>query len=340
MEEWKAVELLKATLEGTSWVVDGVLKEKDKIILLAKEKVGKSILLEQLCLCVSEKYPFLGFPVSRPTTVLYIGGESDSDEMQEHLKEMGRGGLMPRSQRFSIVMGVDHPFNSRQGLTDLMGLGERYSPDVLVVDPVYPCFGGSMKEDSDVGEWLGALNRFRDEFDSAVVVSQHSHRMRKDAKNLPIEEGDDAIFGSFLWKAWAKAVYLLSMNRDKTRTLSCATRRGRERGLDTEGMQLVMVQPSPLRFEKWRGLSATAETVGAYLESVESATQEELVEVTGRERTTVVKALQDLEGVGRVERQDGRPIIYRARQLRVDSASGGIVKDAREQGQPEKSEYP
>jgi len=81
-----AGELMDTQLVPKVQVVDGFLPA-GTFILAGAPKVGKSFLMTQLCWCIAEGAPFLGYD-TQPSDVLYLALEDTDTRVQERLSRM------------------------------------------------------------------------------------------------------------------------------------------------------------------------------------------------------------------------------------------------------------
>ena len=109
-------------------LIDGILWEKDRAMLFAPEKTGKSILALQIARCLAGGHDFLGYEVDRPRKVLYIAGEGDLDELQARSAQMDKLIDTKRDNLFFWPM-PEYPLNKEQGKMELIEVGLQYKPD-------------------------------------------------------------------------------------------------------------------------------------------------------------------------------------------------------------------
>ena len=292
IEDWE----LQAREELESQpLIDGIIWDDDRALLVAPQKTGKSIVTLQMARCLAGGVPFLGFDVTEPKTVLYLSGEGDMGELKSRSKEMGS--LIPTLQDRLYYWPIpQHPINRSEGLHELLMVGEQIKPDLTIFDPAYSLMSGSLKEDEAVGDFLRNLNLFQKETGSAMLITHHSHRPRMTENGQRINEGDQSYYGNMLWTAWPKRVYLLEMKgKERMRTLSCSTYRNIT-GLE-EPMNLTLVEPSPLvLIPKYEGWTGPMWQVYYKLEKG-SVGKAELVDSLSKPRSTGYAAIASLEAL-------------------------------------------
>jgi hypothetical protein len=210
-------------------IIDGYVYHRGFYYLIAKEKVGKSILGVQMLSCITTASPFLdAYPVPEALEVLYIQTEGNYRETQERLINMSKG-IPLDPDKFTIIFEPSLALNTAHGLNYIVQALEsaKRKPRVILIDPLYMAIEGSMSDAAVASAWVKNARVLQDKYDAAVIVIHHTHRQRFSDKGVKIEEGDDSIFGSFVWKANADAVLVLRHDKkDGTFTLSCDTQRG------------------------------------------------------------------------------------------------------------------
>ena len=282
----------------TDPLIDGILWEQDRAMLIAPQKTGKSIVALQIARSLACGVPFMGFDTPKPRKVLYLSGEGDIGELKSRSKEMMR--LVPTIADHLFYWPIpQYPMNTQEGLDNLLEVGERFQPDLTIFDPAYSLMKGDMKNDEAVGDFLRNLNWFQKECDTALLITHHSHRARRTDQGQVINEGDSSFYGNFLWSAWPKRMYLLEMKgKEKSRVLSCSTFRDKT-GL-VEPLQMTLVEPSPLvLLPKIDGWSSTMWQMWYKLEDGPMS-KNELVKSTGKSLAVGYDALSKLEGLATV----------------------------------------
>lgn len=300
IEDWELQDRDELELNP---LIDGILWEQDRAMLIAPQKTGKSIVALQIARSLAGGMDFLGFKTPEPKTVLYLSGEGDLGELKSRSKEMGK--LVPTQKDRLFYWPIpQHPMNKKEGLEKLLEIGKQVKPDLTIFDPAYSLMSGNMKEDETVGDFLRNLNWFQKEIGTALMVTHHSHRPRRTDTGQLISEGDQSYYGNFLWSAWPKRIYLLEVKgKEKFRQLSCSTYRDKT-GLD-EPLEMTLVEPSPLvLMPRTEGWSSTMWQVWYKLDGG-GMRKSDLVKSTGKALATGYAAIATLEGLGLIEDKNG-----------------------------------
>ena len=175
----------------------------------------------QLAACLAGGHPWLGFDVPKPKRVLYIAGEGVESEWQEKMRPLAE--LFPYPED-NLIFGFmpPEPLDSPNGKRDFFEVGSKVKPDLTILDPLYMLMGGSAKDDDRSRVFVHMVNLYQVLTGSAVLVMHHEHRARRDQKGHIINEGDDAYFGSYVWRNWARTPLTLKVaSGGQHRVLGC-----------------------------------------------------------------------------------------------------------------------
>ena len=246
------------------FLIEGILKEKDSVIVVGPPKTGKSIFLFQLICSLTSQHPFLDkFSVSRPCHVSYVQLEGEIEDYQDRLLRMSHAiEINPAllHYKYSGPMNLLDEEKAKSFCQEI----KQYSPklDVLVIDPLYFALRGSLSDDDLVRRFTGNLRIIKDYFGCAIILVHHTHKVKIDPiTGFMLDEGDDALFGSVFWKAWPDHILLLGYNQKTgVRSLTCGTQRS---GSILTSTSMRLVQPDPLYFE------ATEMPTGSALKPIE-----------------------------------------------------------------------
>ncbi len=308
-----AKDFLSQDENPTSVLVDRLLWERDNVILVGSEKVGKSILALQLAFALTSKQPFLGeYPVSRECSVLYVQAEGKKGDTRDRIRSMMQVNDVNLDKLF-IAYYPSLGLNTMAGLDVLVENIEEIGvkPEVIILDPLYQLMRGSLSDEEDARAMTANLRKLGELYNATIVLTHHTHKPIRTKEGDLIEEGDDAVFGSFVWKAWADHTLLFRMTHGKMRVLSCSTQRS-GRVLDKD--ELTLTDKPYLAFDRRADAGAPFEQlVKRTLDSVgeKGATREQLIELTGLSLTSVEKSLRKMIQVGEARKdQSHRPVRY------------------------------
>lgn len=255
-KEWKdfgsftGKEFLEGKIEKRPWLIEKILKEKDSIIIVGNEKSGKSLLAFQIiCSLTSQEDLFDKYPVSKPCKVTYVQLEGERGDSQDRLIRMVKAlHINPDLLHYMFYPPLElHDCIWAQRFVKTIQLV--HTPDVLIIDPVYFAFRGSLSDDDIVRRFVGNLRIVKEILGCAIVLIHHTHKTKYTSDGYKMEEGDEALFGSKFLKAWADHITLFMYDSKRgVRTMSCTTQRSGD--IEKECV-LKLNEPDPLYFEEF-----------------------------------------------------------------------------------------
>ncbi|MAH47267.1 hypothetical protein CMI37_15690 [Candidatus Pacearchaeota archaeon] len=290
-------------------LIPGIITGNDKIMLVADPKTGKSILVQQLASAIAGNHKFLGYaPIEGEHRVLYVAAEGDIDELQARGRAMGDVLPVPANRLWYWPVPTQ-PLNTDAGFAKLMAFGNEVRPSLIIFDPIFALMRGSMKEDDQMGALVKVVNRCQYELDCASILVHHTHRPQKADGGGYVDEGSEAYYGSFVVKAWPRALWTMTGEKDRHFVkLDCPIQRNLESKIDK--WKLVLAEPNPLVFvHRIDQVNATQTAILAAL-SVCEATQSELAERLNKSVSTISDGLMVLKNRDMVESHKW-PEVYR-----------------------------
>ena len=289
---YTAEELLTTKFSGSNPLIDRFLYERDNVLLVGKEKANKSTLAMQICCHLTSAEPLFGeYEIPRAIDCAYIQAEGKLASTQSNLKNMTR--VIPiDTSKLMFLYYPSIPINRSEGLKQILSdLDSWRRPELIVVDPLYQTIAGDISSQPDSTNMTANLRGLSEHFNCAIMLVHHAHRPHKDKDGSIIDEGDDSVFGSFVWKAFPDTVMLLEKVKGykNYRRYSCMTQR---MGNVVEELDLLLVEPEPLYLQIREG-----QPVDSLIESnmnCDPFTIADIVNRIGRDRKLVSSALHRL----------------------------------------------
>ena len=248
---YTGTEFLTKQLPKREWIIEGLLKEKDALLWVGQEKSGKTLFSMQAFLCcLTTGHPLIDkHAVPRPRKVTYILLEGDLGESQDRILRLNKQlDIDPENFVFMFLPRLMlHKEDGQYGLQHLIGeIKKRNCHEVVVIDPLYRAFCGSLNDDNIVRDVVANFDKLKDALDCALVIIHHTHKKKFDIRGKVITEGDEAMFGSVWIKAWASQIVMQTYDvTTGLRGFYCQTQRG---GDIIKECNLKLVQPDPLYF--------------------------------------------------------------------------------------------
>jgi hypothetical protein len=216
-EAMTMAELIASADESAPWVIPGLLRRDMRVVIVAAEGAGKSVLLRQIGVCAAQGVHPLRCDAMPPVRVLVVDGENSRQAIVEtgaRLDAQARrtSGDTYDPERLRVW--------SRPGGLDLRTPRDRAAfvrelrhqrPQLVVAGPVYKLHRRRERESyEEAAEGLQqVLDDLRVRFGFALVLEHHAPK-----KDGGAAVRDLAPFGSQRWLAWPELGIGLYPERD------------------------------------------------------------------------------------------------------------------------------
>lgn len=199
------------------WVVPGLLERGDRLIVVADEGGGKSTLLRQVAVQVSQGiHPFKMTAID-PKRVLLVDLENPARLLRRRLRELrdlaaadstdfdpSRLRVVSQPEGMDLAQHVD--------ALDLLNAVAANRPDLICIGPLYKLHQGEEEKSSDVRVVQRTLDTLRVDFGCTIIMETH-------APHQSFQGGKIRIAGSRVWQRWPEFVLSLALAaRDDKRT--------------------------------------------------------------------------------------------------------------------------
>lgn len=248
---YKASELMKMSFKPKEPLIEGLINIGESVFVCGTPKAGKSIFLQTMAYALSgAEDHFLGsLHVSRPCKVCYIQLEGELADTHDRFRRIANGvkhNLDNLMLFFSEPMQLD---SLDYTMSVIASIEKVMTPNVIILDPLYMAFRGSLSDDDIVRKVLGHIRIIKMYFGCTLIIAHHTHKLKRNDKGEIVSEGDEAMFGSQFLKAWPDHVLMLNYDqRNGTRTLTCTTQRS---ATVEKEIKLRLNEPDPLFFEEF-----------------------------------------------------------------------------------------
>jgi hypothetical protein len=203
------------------------------LLFVGASGIGKSTAVIQMGICWAVGRECFGIRPRRALKILYVQAENDEGDLCEMRDGVIEGLKLTENERNLLGQNFTCVFEfSRAGeelVTDtLRPLLEKYSPDLLVLDPALSYIGGSANEQETVGGFLrNQLNPLLQKHNCGVLIVHHTNKPSAE-RNGKMKVANDFAYagtGSAEFANWARAVLvLLPKNDDGLRALQIGKR--------------------------------------------------------------------------------------------------------------------
>lgn len=185
-----------------SWVVPGVVERADRVMVVAGEGAGKSVLARQLCtLLAAGRHPFAPKASIRPRRTLLIDLENPPDLVRRQLRsvvgQVWAEGLDvgDRAWRWNRPGGIDLRAPGDRAL--LARVIEKTRPDLVAIGPLYKAWLGRPGDtyETAAAETAASIDQLRERYGCAFWIEHHTPKGDATGhRGGPI--------GSSLWMRW------------------------------------------------------------------------------------------------------------------------------------------
>ena len=202
--------------DSYDWVIPGLIERQERVIVVASEGVGKTMLARQIAICSAAGLHPFKFSRMPPITTLTI----DLENPERIIRRTSRS-IMTSAQKYGFVQNVRAHLVIQPAGLDLLKPSDRsfieqqieaVKPDLICMGPLYKSFidpGGRTSEAIAV-EIAKYLDMIRDVYNCALWLEHHAPLGGSMATR------DLRPFGSAVWSRWPE--FGLSLQPDPTST--------------------------------------------------------------------------------------------------------------------------
>lgn len=211
------IDLQEFNQESRETFIERLLYAGQTILLIGKQKTGKSYLAEQLSGHLAAGVDWgngqLGIP--KPLGVLYVLTEGTRWDLAErinplssflngkHLRQLKENwnGWRPNRLDLSSIDGT--------GMDGLLTRLREFEIEVLFIDSLYSSFSGSTSNEDQISAVSITVGEIKERFPRlSIVILHHEHRERRDQKGEVINEGFESFSGSWVVSAMGDGMWL------------------------------------------------------------------------------------------------------------------------------------
>ncbi len=205
--------------------IQGMLGVGHNATVVARRKIGKTTLIDNLVRCYVDGYPFLNRFEVTPTdrSVAIFNYEVEAEQYRDWLRETG----IANTQRVHVLnlRGIRLPLASQRAQSWVIRWLAERNIGLWIIDPYSRAYVGSVdngNDESQVGRFLDAIDVVKSEAGvDESVMGVHTPKAE-------VEEGQETSIGSQRLEAWPDVIWYLTREREK------GTRFLRAEGRDVE----------------------------------------------------------------------------------------------------------
>ena len=148
-------------------------------------KIGKSMLLLNLCYGLALGRDTLGFGIEKARKVLYVNGENSALTMQSRLRYLSDYYCIDDEQADRIrenllfaSTGLLLP--KPEAMTEIRGNLAEVMPEVLIFDPLKNFYSGEENSADNMREFMAAVRLLIQQFNITVIIVHHTGKKQND----------------------------------------------------------------------------------------------------------------------------------------------------------------
>ena len=187
---------------GYEWIIPGLLEKQERVIVVAAEGVGKTMLARQVAICSAAGIHPFTFQNMEPITTLMIDLENP-----ERIIQRTSNNIMKEAVRMSKLKKINaHLYIQPAGLDLTSGrdrliverLCEQIKPQLIVLGPLYKAYVDNGRQTSEAlaVEVAKFLDRIRDVYGCALWLEHHA------PLGSTTSSRELRPFGSSVWSRW------------------------------------------------------------------------------------------------------------------------------------------
>ena len=219
-------EVFNITAKPKFAIIEDFLYEQDFLCIVGEPKVGKSIIAQQLAMCIAGGQSFLGeHEVKTQGDIVYFQAEGSLSEMRQRFVDMEKALPTERSHIAHFYKpGV--MLNTPEGYAEFVTTIDQnhIDPVAIIIDPLYMAFKGDLCSQTTLSEICTVIAKLKASYNCAIILTHHSSKQTYSIKGDKINKGDNAAFGSAFLKANVDSMLMFRLEMEK-RVLTCDTQR-------------------------------------------------------------------------------------------------------------------
>lgn len=177
----------------------GILYPKGKMGLTGGGKKGKSMLLQNLLLCLAAGVSFIDFPIPKLRRVVLIQSEVSPWAMQDRLKRMiaGRADQNLQFENALLVNAPNLKIDTKEGYRAIQMILEQSGAEVVGFDPLYRLHSSDENKANEMRAVVDLFERLIEQYGVSIILSHH-HGKATEGKDEGQFARGSTIFGDWV----------------------------------------------------------------------------------------------------------------------------------------------
>lgn len=186
--------------ELAQWVIRGLFRVGWRMMVIAEEGAGKSLLSQMLCLCAARGVHPFGLEQIDPVTTLFIDLENPGERIYEGFK-MVEDGMVTKDYPPGLAWLWQRPggldLRSRAHRAEFESVLANTRPQFVAVCPLYKSYQTKPGEsdESATREMIAMFDDLRTRYGFALLLEHHAPKEQHGVRYL-------VPYGTVLWQRW------------------------------------------------------------------------------------------------------------------------------------------
>lgn len=182
---WAFNEYMKIEVPPIDFIVEGLLVEGSAVLMSAREKAGKGLLMIDLAISISLGTPFLGRAV-KEGPVIYFALEENIGTLKTRLRARVPSGAEPPFYVVQLDGSMDDEpdfhIDSVEGVSGLLELVAEIQPALVIIDTLREAHRGRENESDDMAPRLRAIRAAAHQTNTTIIITHHAAKMTGGAR--------------------------------------------------------------------------------------------------------------------------------------------------------------
>ena len=235
---------------------DGWIRRGGSMLVTGSTGIGKSVIVEQLCVRLAGGMDFMGIAVPKPVKVLYVQSENDADTMKRDILSIVANVEPAVDEKIvDANLAIIHAY----GMTgDALGEWldakcEKHRPDVLVMDNYQSFVDGDINSSETALNWKKPIDALAKRRRLGIIVVCHTNKPQ-DRKGWSARDSVYLAAGSAVLANWCRTSFELTQDGEDGRFRMRFGKNAERTGIrDSDGkiVRDIYVEHSGTMSEPW-----------------------------------------------------------------------------------------
>ncbi|MBO5969512.1 MAG: AAA family ATPase [Clostridia bacterium] len=174
-------------------LVDGVLRQGHKMLIVGPSKAGKSFALIELAICIAEGKQWLGFSCAQGK-VLYVNLELDDASCEHRFHDVRCALNIPKRHKVDIWNLRGHSLPMDKLAPKLIRRAAKKNYIAIIIDPIYKVITGDENSADQMAKFCNQFDKVCTELGCAVIYCHHHSKGAQGGKRSMDRASGSGVF--------------------------------------------------------------------------------------------------------------------------------------------------